>query len=82
MKFVDRIKLEVAVDSLKVREALQRDLDKLEGWTITNHMKFNKTNARSCCRGVASLDIGIEQRMRGWRAALWKVILGLWLTLR
>lgn len=25
-----------------VEEALQRDLEYLEGWTISNHMKFDK----------------------------------------
>ena len=40
-KFADNTKVGGAADTLKSREALQRDLDKL-GRTITNHMKFNK----------------------------------------
>ncbi|KAJ7408466.1 rna-directed dna polymerase from mobile element jockey-like [Pitangus sulphuratus] len=38
-KFADDTKLGGAVESLKVREALKRDLDKSEGWAITNHVK-------------------------------------------
>ena len=34
------------MDSLECKEALQRDLDRLEGWTITNHMKFNKSKCK------------------------------------
>ncbi|KAJ7396698.1 hypothetical protein BTVI_142521 [Pitangus sulphuratus] len=40
-------KLEGAVVSLKGREALQRDLGKLENWAITKHMKLNKGKCRT-----------------------------------
>lgn len=33
-----------AIESLKGREALQRDHDKPEGWATTNYMKFDKSN--------------------------------------
>ncbi|KAJ7420069.1 hypothetical protein WISP_50134 [Willisornis vidua] len=41
-KSADDTELGGAVDSLEGGEVLQRDLDKLAGWEITNHMKFNK----------------------------------------
>jgi len=42
-KLVDGTKLGGAVDFLEDKEALQRDLDRLQSWTITNHVKFNKS---------------------------------------
>lgn len=40
-----------AAGSIKGRETLQRNLDKSEGWAITNHMKFNKCQIVHLGRG-------------------------------
>ncbi|KAK4829338.1 hypothetical protein QYF61_003265 [Mycteria americana] len=42
-KFANNNELGGAADSLEGREALQRDLDRLESWAITNPMKFNNS---------------------------------------
>ena len=42
-KFADDTKLGGAVDSLSGREALHGELDRLESWAMTNHVKFNKS---------------------------------------
>ncbi|KAJ7409060.1 rna-directed dna polymerase from mobile element jockey-like [Willisornis vidua] len=45
-KLANATKLGGAVNSLQGREALQTNLERLEIWTITNYMKFNKGKFR------------------------------------
>lgn len=65
-------KLSGAINTLGGRDAISRDLNRLEKWARVNLIKFNMAKAKDLHMGWGNPQYRDRQGMNGLRAALWR----------
>ena len=75
---VNDTKLNSAVDMFEGKDAIQKDLHRLEKRASVNVMKFNKTKCKVLHLGQANPNICTNRDMNGLRAVLQRVTWSYW----
>ncbi|GAB0202846.1 cAMP-dependent protein kinase inhibitor alpha [Grus japonensis] len=79
-QFANDTKLCGAVNMLEGRDAIQKDLDRLERWACANHMKFNRAKCKVLHMGQGNPKHHYRLGRKWIESSLEEKDLGCWWT--